>query len=205
MEILTYGEDGLTLWALQNKLEDILTELAKPIMKGETIIKPGETPATPEECKVFYRPSFGRGEHGVGEFDFIIATPKIIYLGETKFFISNNYKSSEIRKKTQPYLRDEQINRPDNFRKIAPPEGSLLKDNVKNFQTLCGVECFDEKNCKNVILIIHSKDFVTDKYWHEEEATYKDTNSDEAKFTCIYIKAPLLNNDKTGNYLQINI
>lgn len=194
-EILTYGEDGLTLWALKKELGKILEKLED------------EYKDTPDKCKVFYRPSFGRNT-GIGEFDFIIVTKSKVYLGESKFFIRDNYKSSEIRKTKQPYLRDEQINRPANFRKIISDEStndSLLKENVKKFKELCAGACFDEGHCVNVILIIHSNDFVTDKYWHEEEATYKDTNSDEAKFTCIYIKAPLPNADKTGNYLQINI
>jgi len=75
MEILLYGEDGLTLWAMENRLPGILEELYD------------DTP--PSDCTVLYRPSFGRsgGENSpqFGEFDFIIISKKRIYLGESKW------------------------------------------------------------------------------------------------------------------------
>ena len=75
MEILAYGEDALTLWALRHKLEYILQEL-------------GDSPNS-SECKVFFRPSFGRrgGKNSsqFGEFDFILLTQNCIYLGESKW------------------------------------------------------------------------------------------------------------------------
>ena len=46
MKVLGYGEDALTLWALQNRLIQILDFL--------------DDPSGPPECKVFFRPSFGR-------------------------------------------------------------------------------------------------------------------------------------------------
>jgi hypothetical protein len=46
MEILAYGEDALTLWALKNKLEYILQEL-------------GDLPNSSKRL-AFFRPSFGR-------------------------------------------------------------------------------------------------------------------------------------------------
>ena len=71
--ILAYGEDSLTLWAIQNKLGDILKTL--------------HDDSEPGNCLVFYRPSFGRrGDLGCfGEFDFILLTDDSVYLGESKW------------------------------------------------------------------------------------------------------------------------
>ncbi len=59
MQILGYGEDALTLWALQNKLMEILKFL--------------DDSSDQPECKIFFRPSFGRrggaGSSQFGEFD----------------------------------------------------------------------------------------------------------------------------------------
>ena len=70
MQILGYGEDSLTLWALKRELGTILRSLCDT--------------SRPENCKVLYRPSFGRG-HGFGEFDFIILADACVYLGESKW------------------------------------------------------------------------------------------------------------------------
>ena len=70
-----YGEDALTLWALKNKLRDILKELGDE--------------SDPEKCTVIYRPSFGRSggdkSSQFGEFDFIILAENRLYLGESKW------------------------------------------------------------------------------------------------------------------------
>ena len=66
MKILGYGEDFLTFWAVSRKLAEILSQL--------------NDDANPEDCEVFYRPSFGRragkNRSEFGEFDAIIITPK---------------------------------------------------------------------------------------------------------------------------------
>jgi hypothetical protein len=46
MKIAGYGEDFLTLWALTRKTKEVLTQL--------------EDNNPPEQCKLIYRPSFGR-------------------------------------------------------------------------------------------------------------------------------------------------
>ena len=46
MEIIGYGEDALTLWAIKNKLHAILQEL--------------NDNSDVSRCKVFFRPSFGQ-------------------------------------------------------------------------------------------------------------------------------------------------
>jgi hypothetical protein len=72
MELLGYGEDALTFWALTRRLGEILAPF-------------GDTPA--QTIAVFFRPSFGRRsstsklnptQRGsqFGEFDGIIATKR---------------------------------------------------------------------------------------------------------------------------------
>lgn len=68
--ILVYGEDGLTLKYTREKLGEILDRL------GDR--------SRPEDCTVFYRPSFGRAGF-YGEFDAIIITTKKAYLVESKW------------------------------------------------------------------------------------------------------------------------
>jgi len=75
MKIIGYAEDSLTLWALSNKLDQILAKLRDNTAKSD--------------CVVFYRPSFGRkgGNRSseFGEFDAIIGTHKYTYLIESKW------------------------------------------------------------------------------------------------------------------------
>ena len=76
-KFFVYGEDGLTLKFLKEKLEDILVKLDR---------------SRPDDCIIYYRPSFGREKH-YGEFDAIIITPKNAYLIESKWDGSNNLSS----------------------------------------------------------------------------------------------------------------
>jgi hypothetical protein len=75
MQILGYGEDALTLWAMKNKLDVILEAL--------------NDSSDPSTCQVFFRPSFGHsgGDKSpqFGEFDFIILSQNGLYLGESKW------------------------------------------------------------------------------------------------------------------------
>jgi hypothetical protein len=75
MKILGYGEDALTLWALKYKLPTILEEL--------------DDKSSLSECRVLFRPSFGRsgGENSAqfGEFDFLLMSKRHLYLGESKW------------------------------------------------------------------------------------------------------------------------
>lgn len=84
--IIGYGEDSLTLWALSQRMPEILRTL------GDA------TP--PSDAVVFFRPSCGRGgpigEDGLrslfGEFDAIIGTLSAVYLVEAKW-----HQSGEVR------------------------------------------------------------------------------------------------------------
>ncbi len=101
MEILGYGEDALTLWAMKYKLSDIFSAL--------------HDPSNPSRYQVFFRPSFGRagGEKSpqFGEFDFIILAENKLYLGESKWDHSSEKKTREDLR-----LRPEQLLRHKLFR-----------------------------------------------------------------------------------------
>jgi len=79
-----YGEDFLTLLALKDELGCLLRSLND------------DTPI--DECKIFYRPSFGRGAL-YGEFDAIITTKSKAYLVESKWDnLNDNPLTMELRK-----------------------------------------------------------------------------------------------------------
>ncbi|ODS29962.1 MAG: hypothetical protein SCARUB_04936 [Candidatus Scalindua rubra] len=121
MNIIGYGEDSLTFWALTQKLEKILEKL-----------KDG---SEPEKCILFYRPSFGRGGRGTsnfGEFDAILATNKAIYLVESKW--ENSHKEWKKRAR-QIRLDQSQVNRHRIFKWYFDKWNGNDKNNI-----------FDEKN-----------------------------------------------------------
>lgn len=104
MDVYGYGEDSLTLWAFQNRLSAILSQL--------------HDDSSPADCSLFFRPSFGR-RGGVnsaqfGEFDFILLTGSGLYLGEAKWDRSPEKSSS-----SDIVLRPEQILRHNVFRQYV--------------------------------------------------------------------------------------
>jgi hypothetical protein len=85
MEITGYGEDPLTYLAISNEetVKGIFHQLESQIQHKEDIIQMIDT------CKIYYKPSFGRGGNSgknFGEFDAIIATKENIFLVESKWF-----------------------------------------------------------------------------------------------------------------------
>jgi len=84
-QIIGYGEDAFTLWALKHKTSIILNSF--------------QDQTAPSDCLFFYRPSFGRsgGEESAefGEFDAIIGSSDNIYLIESKW--DNSPDSKMIR------------------------------------------------------------------------------------------------------------
>ncbi|MFZ1932430.1 MAG: hypothetical protein WCB27_12310 [Thermoguttaceae bacterium] len=76
MQILGYGEDALTYWALSRHLLDVIGPLSDDSTEKDNLL-------------LIYRPSFGRsgGNESAqfGEFDAIIGTPKAVYLVESKW------------------------------------------------------------------------------------------------------------------------
>jgi hypothetical protein len=174
MEMLAYGEDALTLWALRDKLLSILQFLHD------------STSAT--ECQIIFRPSFGR-KGGLrspqfGEFDFIILSKKLLYLGESKWD-----RSSEKIEEGILTLRPEQQLRHDIFKfyitewafgcytnqdwaifktesipklqvlgieKAIAPAGSLLASNLQTVLRVIRNHYTSLPEVKNILLYLHS-------------------------------------------------
>jgi hypothetical protein len=94
LKILSYGEDSLTLWMIENNLQELLTKI------GDN--------SNINDCTAIYRPSFGRiggaNSSQFGEFDVVIISEKFVYLCESKWD-----KSSENIEKGKLLLRKEQI------------------------------------------------------------------------------------------------
>lgn len=97
MEILGYGEDGLTLLYFCTSLPHFLVHMGDQ--------------ARPEECTVYYRASFGRGG-GFGEFDAIVVTPSIVYACESKW---NDRERSRV---TAVQLEEPQVRRNKIFKDL---------------------------------------------------------------------------------------
>ena len=97
MEIIGYGEDALTLWAIKNKMNIILQEL--------------NDYSDISKCQVFFRPSFGRSGGNksaqFGEFDFIILSQNHLYLGESKWDRSSKNKDGILELREEQKLRHE--------------------------------------------------------------------------------------------------
>lgn len=93
-QIIGYGEDALTYWAITAKLDEILRTLGDNSYPSATII--------------VYRPSFGRpGRFSVladkdhlsaefGEFDAILGTQQAVYLVESKWDLSITPRNTRI-------------------------------------------------------------------------------------------------------------
>ncbi|MFI5331015.1 MAG: hypothetical protein ACHQ2F_08270 [Desulfobaccales bacterium] len=153
MKFYGYGEDALTLWALKMKLSEILEPFGD------------YSPAS--DCKIFFRPSFGRrgGKNSsqFGEFDFLILARECLYLGESKWD-----QSSELINDTLIDLRPEQLLRHDLFKfyihewafgqysewgefvQAASPRA------LEHFQKPLAYNSLLEKNLKTVMDIIRS-------------------------------------------------
>lgn len=204
MQILGYGEDALTLWAIQNKLNLILDSV--------------NDSSDPSTCQVFFRPSFGRGGGArFGEFDFIILSKSRLYLGESKWV-----RSSEKHKNGILELRDEQKRRhavfkfyveqwafgsysswrefTDNARlelqsgvaKPLAPGNSLL---ATNLQTLLGVikkHYTSMPDTRNVLLYLYNGTTVRQ---------FPQKASEDFDLVCLdYSKA-----DTLGNFIRIEM
>jgi hypothetical protein len=150
VQIIGYGADALTLWALKDRLGVILHEL--------------DDRSDASLCKVFYRPSFGRrGGSQFGEFDFLLLAEGHLYLGETKWHrpshrltdrVTALHPSQKSRHRTfKHYVRrwafgpydDSEWQQFEREWRSAPPkggsdsaarEGTLLADNLR---TVLGV------------------------------------------------------------------
>jgi len=93
-EILGYGEDALTLWALRRFTSFILDPSDKTL---------------PSDCLILYRPSFGRrskeNSSVFGEFDAILASRQNIYLIESKWDNLTEFKDEKLIIRREQLLR----------------------------------------------------------------------------------------------------
>ncbi len=173
-QILGYGEDSFTLWALKKRISKILDRL------NDT--------SSPSDCLILYRPSFGRGDKGsaqFGEFDAILASSQNIYLIESKWDNFSEFKNGEIIIKPEQKTRHrifswylmhwnkEYSNKWENFvkeqtddfqkkfpeKKIAPT-CSLLAINLQFILTMLQEHCgtfLSEHNINDVLLFFYDK------------------------------------------------
>jgi len=201
MEIYTYGEDGLTLWALQTKLDEILEKLSDD--------------SSPSECKLFFRPSFGRAggqkSSQFGEFDFIVLAKDCLYLGESKWDRSSEIIGTNI------VLRDAQLLRHklfafyvhrwafgsyskwDDFvkaespwvdmkgnKKPLAPTGSLLQKNLQKVMEIIKSHFSQKPLILNVLLYLHSDHQISNEVYNN--------------FRIVLLGYPIGN---LGNYISI--
>ena len=172
MDILAYGEDALTLWAIRHKLAVILQTL--------------NDSSASANCQALFRPSFGRSggnrSSQFGEFDFILLAEQRLYLGESKW-----QRSSEKIHDGVLALRDEQLLRHKLFKfyveewafgqyaswqefetkarpklqrmgiaKPIAPSGSLLAANLQTVLSVIQKHYATLPEIKNVLLFLHA-------------------------------------------------
>lgn len=171
-EILGYGEDALTLWALEKHRSEILNKL--------------NDQTTTSDCLVFFRPSFGRsggkGSAEFGEFDSILASSKNVYLIESKWDNLSQNQEVKIELSNVQILRHEifswyfmnwsaqQYRNWGEFsnalqngfmskfpsRKIAPDK-SILARNLEFVLSKLHERCEKGKEPKNVLLYFYNR------------------------------------------------
>ena len=206
INILGYGEDSLTLWALSTKLETLLEKINENSNDSNHII--------------FYRPSFGRGKPlkeptdtkaEFGEFDAILISPKSWYLIESKWDNLRVQKRVTINLSPVQILRHNlftwyfnnwQVNNNyeqfyDSYEKIFPekflkkqrkiaPKNSLLS---KNLEFILGKK--STNNIKNVFL-----------YFHQDH--YEPTitvNTEKTSFLTIKMGYPV---NENSNFIELS-
>lgn len=203
-EILGYGEDAFTFWALKRHLFEILKKL--------------DDPSKPSDCLIFFRPGFGRragkGRAEFGEFDAIVASPQNIYLIESKWDKSSENKNDKIKlaeaqirrhKIFSWYLEnwdrqkysnnwggsesDFQSNFAKKFpdRKMAPAESCLAKDLefvLNRLQEHCrGFSCKHRKPTRNVLLYLYGNKSAEIKKVAAGDLNFKVVNINYSQYT----------------------
>ena len=154
-KLFGYGEDFLTLWAINEQLQEILGRF--------------EQQASTSNCLIFYRPSFGRsggkGSAEFGEFDAIIATKQNIYLIESKWDNLSKYKKKRI------VLREEQIIRHKVFtwyltywnKKYLGNWRKFVENNKENF--VSGKKLPEAQEGKQCILATNLEFILSKLFW----------------------------------------
>jgi hypothetical protein len=179
VKMVVYGEDGLTLWALKNRLKTIID-------------RDDHTEAS--DCTVLYRPSFGRkgGDKSVqfGEFDFAILTRKRIYLGETKWHKgTSGALRGEMKLKDVQRLRHQvmatyirvwfaspdrawDVSMPDrveaefeasSINKLAPRRDSTTRRNLIRFLEIAGQRFAKQPEVKNILLVVSDDNDIKER------------------------------------------
>lgn len=196
----------MTLWALTQRTKDILVQLGD---KSET-----------SDCTLLFRPSFGRSggskSSQFGEFDFILATPYCLYLGEAKWDQSPELIEDVIR------LRKEQIERHKIFsayyqvwisaerwewpsfleacqkrfsnwgiEKPLPHSDSLLSQNLRTILELVTDATRRTSNVRNVLLVVDSRGILS-----------KQGKKPPAGFDPIMVDSA---NERQGSFIPIKI
>lgn len=206
-KLFGYGEDFLTLWAINEQLEIILEKF--------------KDNSTTSDCFVFYRPSFGRsggvGSAEFGEFDAIIASKEYIYLIESKWDNLSNYKKERV------VLREEQLVRHKVFtwylthwsKKYSGKWQEFVENNKENFvsgkrlpKVQEGKQCILATNLEFILkrLLDHCRGFSSKAnimnvllFFYNSEVSIP-PNEVNADFTLI----PLDYSKKTkGNFIEI--
>ena len=185
VDVIAYGEDGLTLWAISHKLGDILRTIGDNSLESS--------------CQLYYRPSFGRrgGDNSAqfGEFDFILLTSESIILGESKWDASRNKKNRilPLRKEqaerhvvlrcyleswfettnrnwTEVLSRTKSRLNAQGIRKPTAPNGSRLEANLKEF--LAALD--NHFGCKPIVrnLLLYFYDSANGGPLNEEEGGF---------------------------------
>jgi len=201
-EILGYGEDAFTFWALKRRLSEILKEL-----KDQT---------EPSDCLIFFRPSFGRrggeGRAEFGEFDAIVASSENVYLIESKWDRLLRNKRNEIALTPNQVLRHKifswylgnwdapkygnnwrkfesefqsDFTKEFRDRKIAP-SGSLLAENLEFVLNKLQEHCkrfLCEYKPRNVLLYFYGKKSTEIKGVIAEDLNFEVVPIDYSKYT----------------------
>jgi hypothetical protein len=206
-KLFGYGEDFLTLWAINEQLQEILGRF--------------ENHATPLDCLIFYRPSFGRsgGKDSAefGEFDAVIASKENIYLIESKWDNLSGYKKERI------VLREEQLLRHKVFtwylthwsKKYLGKWQKFVENNKENFvsgkklpKVQEGKQCILEANLEFILgrLLDHCIGFSSRTnirnvllFFYNSRVSTPPTEVD-ADFTLIPLD---YTNETKGNFIEI--
>lgn len=208
MDIIAYGEDALTLWAMTRKLGQVLNDLGDQ--------------TNPSRCQAFFRPSFGRGGGAnsakFGEFDFIILADHHLYLGESKwserragvdkellsltpsqlarhhvfkFYLQNSHLANDRR--WQELVGLEPIKIPDEMgggSKRVAPASSRLAANLQTVLRIIG-EHYKSRSPKIVDVVL---------YFHHQAPSGQSPESVSDSFTLVKVDYTEIAND---NFIRL--
>jgi len=194
-EILGYGEDAFTLWALKRCLFEILKNL--------------NDKSKPSDCLIFFRPSFGRGggkgRAEFGEFDAIVASAQNIYLIESKWdkialkneqllrhkifsWYLRNWDAQRYGNNWRVFENEFQRNFAEEFprRKIAPVGSRLAKDLefvLNRLQEHCKRFSCEHREPRNVLLYFYGNKSAGEKKVAAEDLNFEVVPIDYSKYT----------------------